>query len=91
MSSIDAMAELHAPHRTPFAPENAGHVVLRAGHAEGPKEFSRPILKLVARANGVEHRLLPGRLERLLFPQFLSEGFASHGLTLGDEGQRVEG
>lgn len=45
---------------------------------------------LVARAGDVEHRLLLRRRERFLLPEFLSEGFPDHGVTVDEPRSRAE-
>jgi len=85
-----ALADFIAPHRATFAPEDAEHVVLGTRQAEFSKELSKAVLELVARASDVEHRLLLGRLERLLFSEFVVEGFCGHGVNVGQPGIRME-
>ena len=86
-----ATANLHALHRTAFAPEDAEHIVLGTRQAEFSKQLTEAVLELVARASDVEHRLLFGRLERLLFSEFSLERFASHGKKVEQLGMRTEG
>ena len=68
-----AAADFQALHRAAFPAEDAEHVVLRTGQAKFTEEFSEAILKLVAGANDVEHRLFFGRFKRFLLAEFLGE------------------
>jgi len=85
-----AAADFQALHRAAFPAEDAEHVVLRTGQAKFTEEFSEAILKLVAGADDVEHRLFFGRFKRFLLGGFLGEGFVCHGVTLDDSGSRPE-
>lgn len=72
------VANFQTGHRLAFTPEDSQDVVLRVRQIEFTKQPTEPILKLVARPQDVQNRLLIRRIERTFLFQFVLKSAVWH-------------